>query len=149
MMVGRGGGVMGWVALASGTTAASPRLICHDSTAAGASGTGTLSYSASASEWYMPGAFEVTGTLYPHDISATTSISAGTFINSSGTGSYVQGDTVKARKCGMDSIHLLKPYASGLRPANPTVGMMICVDGTGTADSLLVYLGTTWAVIKP
>jgi hypothetical protein len=39
-------------------------------------------------------------------------------------------------------------YAKGTRPASPSLGDIIVIDGDGNTDSLLVYLGGTWKLIK-
>ena len=48
-----------------------------------------------------------------------------------------------------DSAIVLLAYPQGLRPATPVLGMMIAIDGTTTTDSLLIYLGGAWVVLKP
>jgi hypothetical protein len=100
--------------------------------------------------------FDLTGTtvrIYPRD-AGTANVFGTWFFNAQiqaygGIAGVVGTEGITGFRLVQDSITQLLPYAKGLRPAAPATGMVIAIDGDTTSDSLLVYLGGAWQVLKP
>ena len=167
-------GVNSWVGLTPGTTAGSGKFVSSDSASGSTRATVSFGYNRNVAAWYFTNAVTSTGALSGASVVASN----GDISATSTAASVVKNNTILLR-VGVDNPYIVlsdstggaartrdscvyngasfsftKPvvsaiYAKGVRPSTAELGQIIIIDGDTTTDSLLVYLGGAWVVLKP